>query len=121
MVLKCADIGHLAASPNTHKRWAYQLEEEFFRQVIHATACMGYLHEGPYMHMAWHCKPCSVWQDTGSHVFKKPCSTCHDAGRNWGCVRSATAASPAWAHNSNPLHPNFQQYLHGRVQHCVRS
>ena len=33
MVLKCADIGHLAADPKTHKRWAYHLEEEFFRQV----------------------------------------------------------------------------------------
>ncbi len=33
MVLKCADIGHLAADPKTHKRWAYQLQEEFFRQV----------------------------------------------------------------------------------------
>ena len=33
MVLKCADIGHLAAGLKTHKRWAYQLEEEFFRQV----------------------------------------------------------------------------------------
>lgn len=33
MVLKCADIGHLAADPKTHRRWAYQLEEEFFRQV----------------------------------------------------------------------------------------
>ena len=32
MVLKCADIGHLAAAARTHKRWAYQLEEEFFRQ-----------------------------------------------------------------------------------------
>ncbi|KAL0043699.1 hypothetical protein WJX82_003553 [Trebouxia sp. C0006] len=32
MVLKCADVGHLAADPKTHKRWAYQLEEEFFRQ-----------------------------------------------------------------------------------------
>ncbi|KAL3130461.1 hypothetical protein ABBQ38_008282 [Trebouxia sp. C0009 RCD-2024] len=32
MVLKCADIGHLAADVATHKRWAYQLEEEFFRQ-----------------------------------------------------------------------------------------
>lgn len=57
MVLKCADIGHLAATPKTHKRWAYQLEEEFFRQVIPATACMAYLHTGPYLHMAWHCKP----------------------------------------------------------------
>ncbi|KAL0037875.1 hypothetical protein WJX79_003284 [Trebouxia sp. C0005] len=32
MVLKCADIGHLAVDPKTHKRWAFQLEEEFFRQ-----------------------------------------------------------------------------------------
>ena len=34
MVLKCADIGHLAVDLKTHKRWAYQLEEEFFRQVL---------------------------------------------------------------------------------------
>lgn len=33
VVLKCADIGHLAAAPKVHKRWAVQLEEEFFRQV----------------------------------------------------------------------------------------
>ena len=33
MLVKCADIGHLAAAPRTHKRWATQLEEEFFRQV----------------------------------------------------------------------------------------
>ena len=33
MVLKCADIGHLAADLKTHQRWAYQLEEEFFQQV----------------------------------------------------------------------------------------
>ena len=33
MMLKCADIGHLAADGATHKRWAYQLEEEMFRQV----------------------------------------------------------------------------------------
>ena len=33
MLLKCADIGHLAVDPKTHKRWALQLEEEFFRQV----------------------------------------------------------------------------------------
>ncbi|DBB01895.1 TPA: hypothetical protein ACH3X1_000492 [Trebouxia sp. C0004] len=32
MVIKCADIGHLAADHNTHKRWSYKLEEEFFRQ-----------------------------------------------------------------------------------------
>ena len=35
MLLKCADIGHLAADQETHKRWAYQLEEEFFQQVIY--------------------------------------------------------------------------------------
>ena len=33
MLLKCADIGHLAADQETHKRWAFQLEEEFFQQV----------------------------------------------------------------------------------------
>ena len=33
MVVKCADIGHLAADIKTHQRWAFQLEEEFFRQV----------------------------------------------------------------------------------------
>ena len=33
MLLKCADIGHLSVDPKTHKRWAFQLEEEFFRQV----------------------------------------------------------------------------------------
>lgn len=48
MILKCADIGHLAAATHIHKRWAYLLEEEFFRQVaptdllvLHAvTACV---------------------------------------------------------------------------------
>ena len=38
MVLKCADIGHLAVDPVTHKRWAFQLEEEFFKQVYHPSA-----------------------------------------------------------------------------------
>jgi len=33
MLLKCADIGHLTAAPASHKRWALQLEEEFFQQV----------------------------------------------------------------------------------------
>jgi len=37
MVIKCADIGHLAADLDTHKRWSYKLEEEFFRQVSHST------------------------------------------------------------------------------------
>ena len=33
VALKCADIGHLAATPDVHKRWALLLEEEFFLQV----------------------------------------------------------------------------------------
>lgn len=33
VALKCADIGHLAASPDVHNRWALLLEEEFFLQV----------------------------------------------------------------------------------------
>jgi len=37
MLLKCADIGHLAADTDTHKRWAFQLEEEFFQQVCLCT------------------------------------------------------------------------------------
>ena len=39
MLLKCADIGHLAADQETHKRWAYQLEEEFFRQGDRERSC----------------------------------------------------------------------------------
>ncbi|KAL0039442.1 hypothetical protein WJX79_008577 [Trebouxia sp. C0005] len=39
MVLKCADIGHLAADIHTHKRWAFQLEEEFFRQGDREKEC----------------------------------------------------------------------------------
>ncbi|DBB11697.1 TPA: putative 3',5'-cyclic phosphodiesterase pde-3 [Trebouxia sp. C0006] len=33
MLLKCAGIGHLAAAPANHRRWALYLEEEFFQQV----------------------------------------------------------------------------------------
>ena len=33
MLLKCADIGHLAAAPANHRRWALCLEEEFLQQV----------------------------------------------------------------------------------------
>jgi len=43
MVLKCADIGHLAAPAKTHKRWAFQLEEEFFRQVRTPSAFLLFL------------------------------------------------------------------------------
>ena len=46
MVLKCADIGHLAAGLKIHKRWAYQLEEEFFRQVSHHLGVVVMI--GPY-------------------------------------------------------------------------
>lgn len=41
MLVKCADIGHLAAAPRTHKRWATQLEEEFFRQVTYRYVVLG--------------------------------------------------------------------------------
>ena len=41
MVLKCADIGHLAVDSKTHKQWAYQLEEEFFRQVLLVRSHLG--------------------------------------------------------------------------------
>ncbi|KAA6419051.1 MAG: hypothetical protein FRX49_11014 [Trebouxia sp. A1-2] len=52
MILKCADIGHLTAAPRTHKRWAVQLEEEFFRQ-----ASLNAMHS--WMHIATFgsCKP----------------------------------------------------------------
>ena len=30
--LKCSDLGHLTSSPEVHKRWVAQLEEEMFRQ-----------------------------------------------------------------------------------------
>ena len=39
MALKCADIGHLAATPDVHKRWALLLEEEFFLQVPFMPFC----------------------------------------------------------------------------------
>ncbi|KAL0019791.1 hypothetical protein WJX77_003107 [Trebouxia sp. C0004] len=39
MVLKCAEIGHLATPPRTHRRWAFQLEEEFFQQGDKEHAC----------------------------------------------------------------------------------
>ena len=32
MALKCSDLGHLTSSPEVHKRWVAQLEEEMFRQ-----------------------------------------------------------------------------------------
>ena len=33
MALKVADIAHLSAKTEVHKRWTEQLTEEFFRQV----------------------------------------------------------------------------------------
>ena len=44
MVLKCADIGHLVAASHTHRRWAFQLEEEFFRQVLPSRCLSGSAH-----------------------------------------------------------------------------
>ncbi len=32
MSLKCADLGHLACTPQTHKKWVKRLEEEIFSQ-----------------------------------------------------------------------------------------
>lgn len=32
MALKCADIGHIVESLETHKKWVSALEEEFFLQ-----------------------------------------------------------------------------------------
>lgn len=32
MALKCADLGHLAASWGVHQKWVAGLEEELFRQ-----------------------------------------------------------------------------------------
>ena len=33
MAIKCADLGHLAAEWDVHRRWVSVLEEEFFLQV----------------------------------------------------------------------------------------
>lgn len=43
MVIKCADIGHLAADYKTHQQWSYKLEEEFFRQVSRPPTCQRFL------------------------------------------------------------------------------
>ena len=32
IAMKCADLGHLAAPCQVHKRWVNDLKEEFFRQ-----------------------------------------------------------------------------------------
>ena len=32
MALKCADLGHLTASREVHKKWVNRLESEFFAQ-----------------------------------------------------------------------------------------
>lgn len=53
MMLKCADIGHLAAAPANHKRWAYQLEEEFFQQVLSFSR-----HLCTYTHILIMCSSC---------------------------------------------------------------
>lgn len=40
VALKCADIGHLAAAPDVHRRWALLLEEEFFLQVCNSASVL---------------------------------------------------------------------------------
>lgn len=52
IALKCADLGHLAAEHDVHKRWVLLLEEEMFRWVGHAAQLAA-----PIAHI--HC-PCSV-------------------------------------------------------------
>lgn len=45
MALKVADIAHLAAKTEVHKRWTQQLTEEFFRQVwIHLIELLQHLY-----------------------------------------------------------------------------
>ena len=41
LAIKCADIGHLAASVPNHKRWAYLLEEVSHASTLcHKTCCL---------------------------------------------------------------------------------
>lgn len=78
MVLKCADIGHLAADVATHKRWSLKLEEEFFRQVSACCACCAGIPALLMSHITctadWHLRavlPC-LWSSLSihlSHVF----------------------------------------------------
>ena len=50
MALKVADIAHLAAKTEVHKRWTQQLTEEFFRQVwIHLIEAVA----APVLRPAW--------------------------------------------------------------------
>ena len=77
MMLKCADIGHLAAAPANHKRWAYQLEEEFFQQVVSFLRHL--LLDSHY--------PC--WRDSMFHLFrccmgvqKVDCIACNEKSTN---------------------------------------
>ena len=39
MVMKCADLGHLAGSHDVHLRWVHLLEEEMFRQGDRERVC----------------------------------------------------------------------------------
>lgn len=55
MLLKCADIGHLAAPPASHKRWALQLEEEFFQQVLPFNAPLSQLYNLCILKLAQQC------------------------------------------------------------------
>ncbi len=39
LAIKCADIGHLAASVPNHKRWAYLLEEVRCARILCHNSC----------------------------------------------------------------------------------
>ena len=67
MILKCADIGHLAAAPRTHKRWAIQLEEEFFRQVS-LNAMLLCLHTATFLLWEPALYPCDALADVSDGV-----------------------------------------------------
>ena len=76
VALKCADIGHLAATPDVHKRWAFLLEEEFFLQVLlpaHNTICVTQhtvqdTHNFTMPHAAWVLHGCCMYVPGLSHV-----------------------------------------------------
>ena len=76
VALKCADIGHLAATPDVHKRWAYLLDEEFFLQVLLPanTACLTQYtvqdtHKLALTHAIWVLYGCCMYAPGLSHVI----------------------------------------------------
>ena len=85
MVLKCADIGHLAAAPQTHKRWTLLLEEEFYRQV-HGVQCSAMLRYAMLCHLR-HALPCYAvpCYAMPCHAMLCPAMTCHaSCSVSWG-------------------------------------